>query len=263
MLTRLNPEFPSYSRMSGACAMQATLILQSHPEVGLNTNASGYIYYPFFKQIFENVMGIEITPDILEKLQKTPAIEFHSDNFVRARFGHGGLVIATMVKQTHTLYTGPQKVFCLSHTSMDGLGAINAGRVVSMLTPPQFCANKGVKAYINIDTLAQNGIAVWRQNGDRQTKVFCYSPDLRQYVYKIEYSPEYFKEENLLKVHAKLGETLRQFHAELSDDEFKKVLVDRIKRLVIHEESSEEEPEIDDVSYDDEFPPLSALTIKS
>ena len=251
MLIKINPAFPSYSRMCGMCASHAISILQSHPEVGRNTNQTGFVYYPFFKQLFELVTGFELSDDILEKFKKLPSLEFHPENYVRARFGHEGMVLAIMLRQTHVLYTGPQKVFCLSHTSMDGLGAINAGRNVSMLSPPEFCFNKGVKAYFDIDTLAKNGISVWKQIGDRQTKVFCYNTELRQNAFKIEYSPEYFNEANLLRTHAKLGEALRPFYTHLSNDEFRTVLSSRIKKLVIHEEdddvsaSSSDELDID------------------
>jgi hypothetical protein len=240
----LNPAFPSYSRMCGAATSQALEILQTHPEVAKYGDAKGYVYMPTFKDIFEKTVSIALTPDLIEKFKKTPSIEFHSDNYIRAKFGHGGLVIANMLKRTHTLYTGPQKVFCFTHTSMDGLGVINAGRALNMLIPPEYCFNKGVKAYVDIDVLAANKIAVWRQIGDNQLKVFCYSSDLRSFATRIEYAPDYFKEANLLRVHAKQADFVKSFFPTVPDHEFKILFSERLKRLVIEEDDSECETDL-------------------
>ena len=221
----------------------ATLILQGHPEVAKYCDYNGYVYFPTFKEIFEKTVCVNLSEEVVLRLKKTPTIEFlpGNDNYLRATFGHGGFVIVKMLRRTHTLYTGPQKVFCFSHTSMDGLGVINAGRKVSMLIPPQFCFNKGVRAYVDIDTLARNGISVWHQIGDRQTKVFCYSADLRALAFRVEYSADYFKEENLLRVHSKLIDMMRTIYPKMNDEEFKAFSTERIKRLVIHDEDDEDD----------------------
>lgn len=246
------------SRVYGISAAIAQDILQSHPVVAWNTNETGYVHFNVFKHLFEHALRIELTADIVDKLKQQPSIEFYpGDQYIRATFGHGGLVIAKMVQRSHTIYTGPQKIFCISHTSMDGLGAINAGRKVSMLVPPEFCFNKGVRAYVDIDVLARNGIFVWHQNGDRQTKVFCFSPDLRNFTYGTEYTPDYFKDLNLLRTHGKLCESLRAYHPTMSDTDFKKFAIERIKRLVIHEDTDDE----DDTNDEDAIPAFQHLCV--
>lgn len=240
-MSKFDSSSQTYSRSCGAACAIATEVLQSHPMVAWHTNDTGYVPVLLFKQLVESIIGAPFTDELVEKFKKTQSIEFHSSGeYVRAAFGHGGYVIARMLQLSHTLYTGPQKVFCISHTSVDGLGAINAGRKTSMLVPPEFCFNRGVRAYVNIDTLARNGIPVWHQNGDRQTKVFCFSPDLRNFTYGLEYTDEYFKDENLARVHAKIYDSLRQFHQTLPEPAFKTFVMDRIKRLVIHEDDEED-----------------------
>lgn len=245
-----DPVHPSFRRLSHYSTDISVKILQSHPEVAKNMISHGFVYIPSFKKIFEMVSGVELIEPLLDIIKADKRLETNDKGFIRASYGHREYVLYTLLSRTHTQYTGPRTVFAFTHTSMDGLGVLNSGRNMNLLVAPEFVLNKGVKAYVDIRTLSENGIQVWKQNGDTHcARVHCFSEDIRKYVFKYEYSEEYLKPENLKKTHWKLMETFGAMYANLSKEEFDEKTTEKLKSLIVTEDSDD-----DADYYDDAFP---------
>ena len=239
-----NAADPSFRQLSVFSVDTAILILRSHPEVAKYGNVEGYVYIPTFTEIFEKVTNVKMIPELLDviKLDKRLMINAKCADYIHASCGHFGAVLSYMLGRTHTPYQGPRHLFAFTHTSMDGLGVINSGRTVNMLIAPEFLMNKGVKAYVDIRKLAENGIQVWKQNGDMHTaRVFCFSPDIRNFVHKYDFSSEYLKEDNLFRTHYKLVETFKFFYPHLDNESFEKKVKEKLKKLIVIDESDEDD----------------------
>jgi hypothetical protein len=247
-------------------AVDAALkILRSHPDVVKYGNSDGYVYIPAFKKIFEKVTGVTLTPELLEAIKSDRNIMIHatSNNYIRAIYGHHGAVLAYMMAKTHTLYTGPRQIFAFTHFLMDGLGALNSGRTVNMLIAPEFLANKGVKAYVNLQTLTENGIQLWKQNGDMHTaRVYCYSPDLLNFAYNFDFTADFFKVDNLFKMHSKLIDVYKVLYAHLDKESFEKKAKKKLIKLILVDEDlvDEEMEDEEDIEEEDKSNSVIDLT---
>jgi hypothetical protein len=246
MLSENDVKFMSYRQKSMYVIENSLKILQSHPEVAKFGNFEGYVYIPAFSQIFEKTTGIVMSDELLSivKTDKNIMINPAFPKYIRAIYGHSGNVLSYMLAKTHTRYEGPREIFAFTHVSMDGLGVLNSGRSVNMLIAPEFLANKGVKAYVNIKTLAENGIQVWKQNGDVHTaRVFCYSPGIINFVYNFDFSSEYLKEDNLFRTHHKLVDVFRIIYSQLDKESFEKTAKKKLLKLILVDEDAVVEPE--------------------
>lgn len=222
----------------------AIRLLQEHPDVAKYGNSDGYLYIPTFVKLFESTTCLKLTDELLSdvKANRNIMINPKCPDYIRAAFGHSGPVLAYMLSKTHTVYTGPRLLFAFTHFSMDGLGVLNSGRSVNMLIAPEYLANKGVKAYVNIKTLAENGIQVWKQNGDLHTgRVFCYSPNILNFVLNVDLSSDYLKEDNLYKIHNKLIDAFKIIYAHLDIESFEKTVKKKLIKLIVVDEDDVEE----------------------
>lgn len=239
-----DPTHPEFKRIGWYSLEMADRILKSHPQVALKCNQQGFVFEYIFQKIFEDVTRLKLIDELKTKIFEDKRFQVisvptntGSKQCVRVTYGHTGPVIEAMLKFTHTPYFGPQFIFCFTHTSMDGLGVLNSGRCVNMLVAPEFCQNKGVKAYVDIRKLALNGILVWRQNGDRhQARVFCFDTDMKSHAHRYEYSDDYLKDENLLRVHSGLVNTLKQFHTGIDSE---KKILSQIRKLIISDDDDD------------------------
>lgn len=112
--------------------------------------------------------------------------------YIRAMYGWKGAIAYRVLSRQYQPYRGIHRVFCISHTSMVGLGELNFGRRVNVLDTPERCKNKGVKACINIERAGKNGLAFFSKIGDKYgNRIFCFDPELKENFISFEYSPEY------------------------------------------------------------------------
>ena len=110
---------------------------------------------------------------------------FNGYKTIRASFGHSGLLLLKMNWGKFVPYNGSYNLFCLSHTTFSGLGALSAKRKVNVLTIPERCENRGAKGFIDI---RKSKFLFWSQVGDRYgNKIFCFDPELKfDYVQYID-----------------------------------------------------------------------------
>jgi hypothetical protein len=154
--------------------------------------------------------------------------------FIRATFGHKNEVAQRLYTGTYVPYSGPNDIFCLTHFAHFGLGEINSGRQVNMLTTPDITINKGVVGYVSISQARLRGVEFWSKIGDRYgNKVVCFDVELKECFYHFVYVPTYADEESLLRTHAGSISLYSRFMSPL------KALA-QAKRLIITEEDDDE-----------------------
>jgi hypothetical protein len=126
-------------------------------------------------------------------------IERKGEN-IRATYGHTGHMLFRINWGRYVPYQGPYQVFCISHITRNGLGAVNFNRRFNILNVSERCENKGVKAFINIKDARSKGIEFWSQVGDRYgNKIFCFDPNLNECFYRYEYTPDYTSKERIME----------------------------------------------------------------
>lgn len=238
-----DPSFRAHQRF--ACSASVELLRRS-PDVARYMFRSGVIFVPTFVSIFEKTFNMKMTPEIFQMVVNDREIVFDDEkkHYIRATYGHSDEILAKMLERDYVVYRGYPNIFCLTHTSMDGLGAINSGRTFNVLYEPRFCQNKGVIAFVNVMHLRKNGIELWYKPGVND-RIFCFSPKLRDFVYHIEYSDEYTSESGLKRRHIKAFEFQKSSLSHLSSDDAEKIAMDRIKRLMITEDETEDGEDAD------------------
>jgi hypothetical protein len=137
------------------------------------------------------------------------------NTYVRAIYGWVGPIAYRVLYGKYIPYTGKNNIFCLSHTSMFGLGELNFGRRINVLDTPDRCPNKGVRAFVNIAEARKKGITFFSKIGDKYgNRIFCFDPNLNENFYKIEYAPNYSEEENLKKSNKAVLDLYRKMMSE-------------------------------------------------
>lgn len=171
--------------------------------------------------------------------------------YIRATFGHSGLILEKINYGKYVKYDGPYKIFCITHTSPFGLGAVNYNRAFNILNVPERCSNKGIMLYINIEEARQSGIEFWSQVGDMyKNKVFCFDINMRFSFFKIEYATCYNSHESLLQSHGNLINLMKTFMGNGKDDiEKTKLALEHVSRLIVQDDEDDE----DDDDVLDEF----------
>ena len=154
-------------------------------------------------------------------------------NFIRATFGHKGDVAQRIYTGQYVPYAGSNDIFCLTHFSQFGLGEINTGRPINMLSTPDITINKGVVGYVSISQARLRGIEFWSKIGDRHSnKVVCFDTTLKECFYHFAYTETYTDEESLLRTHANIISSYSRFMSPLD-------ALAQVKRLIISDEDLE------------------------
>lgn len=157
---------------------------------------------------------------------------YNNVSIIRATFGHAGYLLCKMNYGKFVPYVGPYDTFCLSHTTLSGLGTLSANRKVNVLTIPERCENKGVKAFVK----ANCGLLFWSQVGDRYgNKVFCFDPRLNENFYHIDYVDDYNSAERIKKYNSTQIDSLMRMN-NFSEKE----AIEHIKKLFITVTEEEE-----------------------
>jgi hypothetical protein len=208
-------------------------------------NITSYLYDGGFidVEMFKSIEKLEFDfIDVVDERFIASIVGKDGKRYIRATFGHKSPILERMNYGKYVKYNGRYNVFCITHTSLDGLGAVNTNRTLNILNIPERCENKGVKGYINIENARKDGFEFWSPVSDRyQNKIFCFDIDLRSSVYKFEYVPNYASEELLVKTHASVITAIQNFG--VSNQEALK----RVKDLIIIEENSEEDIDMEEL----------------
>ena len=173
--------------------------------------------------------------------QVAPNVEAH---FIRATFGHKLDVAQRIYFGHYVRYSGPNDIFCVTHTSQFGLAEINTGRQVNMLATPDITVSKGVVGYVSISQARLRGVEFYSKVGDRyNNKVVCFDTELKECFHNIVYADTYFGEESLIRTHANIISTLARFGVSQA------IAIARVKRLII---SDDEDNDADDEDTDND-----------
>ena len=114
--------------------------------------------------------------------------------YVRAMYGWKGRVAFRVLGSQYQPYCGNNRVFCITHKSMFGLGELNFGRRVNVLDTPDRCINKGVKACLNIADAGKKGLTFFSKLGDRYgNRIFCFDANLNEHFTSFEYTDQYIE----------------------------------------------------------------------
>lgn len=114
--------------------------------------------------------------------------------YVRAMYGWKGRVAFRVLGSQYQPYCGNNRVFCITHKSMFGLGELNFGRRVNVLDTPDRCINKGVKACLNIADAGKKGLTFFSKLGDRYgNRIFCFDANLNEHFTIFEYTDQYIE----------------------------------------------------------------------
>jgi hypothetical protein len=114
--------------------------------------------------------------------------------YVRAMYGWKGRVAFRVLGSQYQPYCGNNRVFCITHKSMFGLGELNFGRRVNVLDTPDRCINKGVKACLNIADAGKKGLTFFSKLGDRYgNRIFCFDANLNEHFSSFEYTDQYIE----------------------------------------------------------------------
>jgi hypothetical protein len=175
----------------------------------------------------------------LEPFQLGKEIEVILDEqgrpYIRAIYGWKGPVAMRAMYGQFVPYSGENNIFCMSHTSLYGLGELNVSRRVNVLETPDRCVNKGVRAFVNISQSRRKGLEFWSKIGDRYgNKIYSFDPKLNENFFKIEYHDKYGNEEVLKITHGGSIET----YAKLMSGSHEKAMK-QVKKLFITEEESD------------------------
>jgi hypothetical protein len=138
-----------------------------------------------------------------------------------------GVDYVRAINNEYVPYTGPYDIFCISHTTFACLGAVHLHRPVNILTIPERCENKGVKAYISLKKC--HDILFWSKKSDLyQNKIYCFDSRLRENFFFVEYVSDYNSSERIEKF------KLRQINNLITMFSIsKEEAIARIKRLFI------------------------------
>lgn len=208
-----------FARLVRFASCAATEMLRKSPDVAryLVQTPTGVCALPIptFDEIFSRTFNLKMTPELREKIiggtREGARIEYVAPQFIAAVTSHSGPVLYKMIGRNFTPYLfevgSYPLVFCFTHTSFEGLGAINSGRKFNTLFEPRNCPNKGVKAFVDVRKLWSKGIMLWCKNGCRD-RVFCFSRELKDNIEYLEYAEGYATPDNLKKVHARLFEII-------------------------------------------------------
>jgi len=221
-------------------------ILRSCDELSKFMTIGGYVEWETFKKFTDTKIDPEEFIDgkfVIENKTK------EGKRFVKASYAHTGRIADFVNYGQYARYDGPYKIFCFTHTTVDGLGMINFKRTLNILNVPERCENKGVRAFVNIDDAKKHGIEFWSPIGDRyKNKIFCFDPKLREYCFRFEYVDDYSSEKRLLTTHINYINFYKENMKEGDDDTKTKIALSRVKSLIILDESSSEEDSDDDIS---------------
>ena len=114
--------------------------------------------------------------------------------YVRAMYGWKGPLAFRVLGSQYQPYHGNNRVFCITHKSMFGLGELNFGRRVNVLDTPDRCINKGVKACLNIADAGKKGLTFFSKLGDRYgNRIFCFDANLNEHFTSFEYTDQYIE----------------------------------------------------------------------
>jgi hypothetical protein len=156
--------------------------------------------------------------------------------YIRAIYGWKGPVAMRAMYGQFVPYSGDNNIFCMSHSSLNGLGELNVSRRINLLETPDRCANKGVRAFVNISEARRKGIEFWSRIGDRYgNKIYCFDPKLNENFFNIEYNDKYRNEEVLKITHAA---SIEKYSKRFGSHE---KAIEHVRKLIISEEESEEE----------------------
>ena len=135
--------------------------------------------------------------------------------FIRATYGWKGPIAYRILYGKYIPYTGRNRIFCLSHTSLSGLGDLNFGRRINVLDTPDRCPNKGVRGFVDVHEAMKKGLTFFSKVGDRYgNRIFSFDPELNQNFSKIEYVEGHFEEENIKKTYKEILDTYKKFMPE-------------------------------------------------
>jgi len=187
-------------------------------------------------KILKKVTGIDFEyTDIVDDRYISGVCNNDDSSFIRAIFGHKSPILDKMNYGKYVKYAGRYKVFCITHTCLDGLGSVNYNRKFNILNIPERCENKGVKAYINVENARKKGLEFWSPVGDRyQNKIFCFDVELRDEVFYTEYVADYTSPERLKNTHVNIINAIKNFGVD------EDVALKRVQNMIILDEVNDE-----------------------
>jgi hypothetical protein len=142
-------------------------------------------------------------------------VDVGGKTYIRATYGWKGPIAYRVLYGKYIPYTGSNNVFCVSHTTLQGLGELNFGRRINVLDTPDRCPNKGVRGFIDINESRTKGLTFFSKIGDRYgNRIFSFDPELNRHFFKIEYLLGYDDIENLKRMHKDTLELYKKFMSE-------------------------------------------------
>lgn len=194
------PVFAPFDKTKNNAIFRVVMgVLRGEYDIGSTLYEGGHIHWSDVLNATSYVVGetLDGLPDWSRALKKGDIAE-HPEykGFFRATYGHARRMAITLYGSEYMPYTGPERIFCFTHTDMDGLGAINKGRKFNRLTTParNMCTtgNKGVTAFVDVFEARAMGIEFWVQRNDWYgNTIFCFSPALRNAVFDYAYTAAY------------------------------------------------------------------------
>jgi hypothetical protein len=216
-------------------------VLRSDDNLVPYMRRDGFFPEPVVKIAMEHVIGEKLSPEVFSQVvdgfaRAVERREEGGEKLVRATFGHSGKILAALNWGRYTPYVVRFPVFCLTHFTRNGLGAVNYNRTFNLLNTPERCDNKGVKGYINVQKAMATGVEFWSQVGDRYgNKIFCFDPNLADHIYHFEYVPDYTDPERMKRSQSNYIETVK---AVCGMDE--EGAIRHLQKLVVIEEDENE-----------------------
>ena len=214
--------------------------LRNNDELTKIMYRGGFVELESFKKfIGENSINEEELIDAKYVIEnKTP----DGKRFIKATYGHKGKIADIVNYGLYSRYDGPYKVFCITHVSLEGLGAINFKRTFNILNVPERCDNKGVKGFIDVVKARDQGVEFWSQVGDRyKNKIFCFDLKLPEYIQKLEYVDDYTSPERLKRTHVNSINYYKELiKGEFTDEEKTEMAVEKVRSLIIEDDREDE-----------------------
>jgi hypothetical protein len=187
-------------------------------------NQEGFIIEDILKQCL-SIHNEDIENVLTSCGRNVERVLLNNINIIRATFGHSGHLLFQMNYGKFVPYSGPYDTFCISHTTLSGLGMLSQNRKVNVLTIPERCENKGAKGFVKVDC----GLLFWSQVGDRyNNKVFCFDPHLNEHFYRIDYVSDYISTDRIKKYHSTGIDCLKKmnnFSEEKAIEHMKKLFI--------------------------------------
>ena len=214
-------------------------ILRSDPNLVVYSDQDGFVPEKIgLVALKHHVNTQELSPELFNRLvdESGKYIERRGE-CIRATYGHKGDMMLRINWGKYVPYQGRYNIFCVTHFTRNGLGAVNFNRKFNILNTPDRCENKGVKGFIDIKEARSKGLEFWSQVGDRYgNKIFCFDANLSDFFFRYEYTSDYMSPERILNYQSNHVDLIKRM---CGLDE--KGAISHIQKLMLYENDDSDE----------------------